>query len=94
MATERYSFVSVILNAAPVGLLNSATAGSSSGSASLVTLPVITQFSDQVKIRFISQLINVISSVLQIFLRFFNVTTISTSFSVLLSSNLSVILVL
>ena len=35
-----------------------ATAGLASGLASLVTLLVITQFSDQIKIRFISQLIN------------------------------------
>ena len=45
--------MSVILNFAPAGLLVSATAGSGSGSASLVALLVITQFSKQVKIRII-----------------------------------------
>ena len=52
--------MSVILNAAFIGLLTAATARS----ASLVALLVITQFSDQAKIKFISQLINGISSVL------------------------------
>ena len=40
--------MSVILNAAFVGLLTRATAGSASGSASLVVFLVITQFSGQV----------------------------------------------
>ena len=46
--------MSVILNIAFVGLLTATTMGSASGSASLVALPVNTQFSDHVKIRFIS----------------------------------------
>ena len=62
--------------------------------ASLVALLVITQFSDQVKIRLISQLINSISSVLQKFLKCFNGTTILTFFSILILSNLPVMLVL
>ena len=53
---------------------------SASGSASLVALLVNKQFSDHVKIRFISQLINGMSSVLQKLLKCFNGTTISTFF--------------
>ena len=64
MTTGRYNFVSIILNVAFVGLLISTTEGSASGLASLVALLVITKFSDQVKIRFISQLINGVFSVL------------------------------
>ena len=64
MTTGRYNFVSIILNVAFVGLLISTTEGSASGLASLVSLLVITKFSDQVKIRFISQLINEVFSVL------------------------------
>ena len=89
-----YNFVSVILSVAFVGLLTVTTAGSASGLASLVALLVITQFSDRVKIRFISQFINGISSVLQKLLKCFNDTTISISFSVFLPSNLPVMLVL
>ena len=48
--------MSFILNVEFVGLLTTATAGSASGSASLVALLVITQFLGQVKIRLISQL--------------------------------------
>ena len=40
----------------------------------------ITQFADQVRMRLISQLINDISRVLQKLLKYFNGTTISTSF--------------
>ena len=58
MATETYKFVYFISNVTFVGLLTTATAGSASGSASLLALLVITQISDQVKIRFISQLVN------------------------------------
>ena len=94
MTTGTYNFVFAVLNVASVGLLISATVGSTSGSVSLVALLVITQFSDHVKIKFISQLISGIPSVLQIFLRCFYGTTISTSFSVLLPSNLPVIIVL
>ena len=85
--------MSVILNVAPVGLFISATAGLVSGSGSLVALLVITQFSYKFKIRFISQLINGIPSVLQKLLKYFNGTAISTSFSVSLPSNPPVILV-
>ena len=46
-------------------VVTATTAGSSSGSASLVTLLVIKQLLDQVQIRFVSQLINSIPSVLQ-----------------------------
>ena len=78
MSTGTYSFVSVILNVAFVGLLTAIIAGFTSGSASLVTLLVVTHFSDQVKKRFTSQLINDISSVLQKLLKCFNGTTILT----------------
>ena len=71
-----------------------AIAGSASGSASVFGLPVNTEFSDHVKIRFISQLIDGMSSVLQKLLKCFNGTTVSTSFSVMLPSNFPVILVL
>ena len=84
----------VILNVAPVGLLIAAIAGFASGSAFLVALLDNTQFLDQVKIRFISQLIKSISGVLQKLLKDFNGTAISTFLSVLLSSNLPVMLVL
>ena len=58
VTTGTYNFVPFVSNSAFVGLLTVVTAGSASESASLVALLVITQFSDQVKIRFISQLIN------------------------------------
>ena len=57
-------------------------------------LQIIAKFSDHVKIRFISQLINGMSSALQKLLKFFNDTTISTSFFLLLPSNFPVILAL
>ena len=83
--------MSVILNVAFVGISIATTAGSASGSASLV---VNTQFSDHVKIRFISQLIYGMSDVLQKLLKCFNGTAISASFSVLLSSSFPVIVVI
>ena len=87
--------MSVILNVAFVGLLTVVTAGLASGLASLVTLLVITQFSEQVKTAFISHLINGIYSVLQKFLKCFNDTAILTfSFSVLIPSNFPVMLLL
>ena len=49
--------MSLLLNIVFVGLLTAATAGSASGSASLAAWLVTTQFSDQVKIKFISHLI-------------------------------------
>ena len=64
VTTGTYSFTSVILNVAFVGLLIAATARSASGSASLVALLVNTQFSDHVKIRFILLLINGMSNIL------------------------------
>ena len=82
MTTGTYNFVSVIWNFAFVGLLTGATAGSTSGFASLVALFVITQFSNQVKIIFIQQLINGIYSGLQKLLKCFDDTTISTFFCI------------
>ena len=76
MTTAKYNFVSVILYFRAVGLLTAATAGSASWSASFVDLLVITQFSEQVQIRFISQLTNGITSVLQKMLKCFNGATI------------------
>ena len=76
MTTGTYNFVSAILYFPAVGLLTAATAGSASWSASFVDLLVITQFSEQVQIRFISQLTNGITSVLQKMLKCFNGATI------------------
>ena len=60
--------------------------------ASLYALLVTTQFSDQVRVKDTSQLINGISSVLNlVLLKYFNGTTISTSFSKSLPSNFPVI---
>ena len=56
MITGIYNVVPFILNIAFVGLLTAATAGLVSGLVSLVALLVTTRFSDQIKIRFISQL--------------------------------------
>ena len=67
MTTGTNYFVSVILNVAFVGLLIAATVGSASELVSLGALLVMIQFSDQVKIRFISQLINGISNAFQMF---------------------------
>ena len=86
--------MSVILNVAFAGLLTAAFAGFTSGFASLVALLVNARFSDHVKIRFVSQLINGIFTVLQKLLKYFNGTTILTSFSVLLPSDFPLILVL
>ena len=94
MTTRTYNFVSFILNVEFVGLLTAATAGFATGSAPLVAFLVTTQFLDQIKIRFISQLNNGISNVLQTLLKCFHGTTIATSFSVSLPSNLHVIFVL
>ena len=44
LTTGTYSFVSIILNVAIIGLLTPATAGSSSGSASLVALVLLHNF--------------------------------------------------
>ena len=56
VTTRTCNFVSVVLNVAFIGLLTAATAGLASGSASHFALLVNTQFPDQIKIRFISQL--------------------------------------
>ena len=63
MTTGTYNFVSSISNVALVGLLTAVTAGLASGSASFAAF-LYTQFSGQVKIIFISQLIKGISSAL------------------------------
>ena len=88
--------MSVVLNVPFVGF--SENCGFSSVpvsiNLSLVVLLVNTHFSDYVKIRFISQLINDMFSVQQQLLKYFNGTTISASLSVLLPSNFPVILVL
>ena len=70
--------MSVILNIAFVGTLIAGLAGLSSCAvtASCVVLSVKIQFSDYVKIRFTSQLINCISKILQKLLQYFNDTTI------------------
>ena len=95
VTTGTYNLQSVILNVTFVGLLIPATARSASGSASLVALLVITQFSDQVRVKDTSQLIDGMSSVLQKSLKCFNGTTISiSSFSTLFPSNFPVILAL
>ena len=86
--------MSVILNVAYVRLLTSATTGSASGSASPIALLVITRFSDETKIRFISQLINRIFSVFKRLLKCYNGTTDLTSFPVLSPSNLPLTLAL
>ena len=66
--------MSVTLNVAFAGLLTLVTPGFPpwAETASLVALLVKAQFSDHVKIRFILQLINGMSSVLQKLLKYFN----------------------
>ena len=87
VTTETYNLQSVILKTTFVGLLIPATAGSASGSASLVALLVNTQFSDYVRFKVTSQLINGKFNDLKKLLKYFNGTTISTSsFSTLLPS--------
>ena len=70
MTTGIHNSVSFASNVAFVESLTTATAGS----ASLVTLLAITQFLHQVKIKFILQLINGISTVLQKLPICFNLT--------------------
>ena len=94
VTTEIYNFVSFILSVAFVGLLTAATTASLAGSPSLVGLLVITIFSDQLKITFISQLINSISRVFQKLLKCFSGTTIPIFFSVMLPSYFPVIFIL
>ena len=80
VTTGTYNFASPILNVAFVGAFISGIAGLALGSAACATIPVRTQISDHVKIRFISQLINGISKVLQKLLKCFNGTMISQFF--------------
>ena len=100
VTTGTCSFVSFILNVAPVGLLIPSTGGlfpceATTGglfpceaTAPQYALLLNTQFSNQVKV-------NGISSVLQKLLRYFNETAVLTaSFSTLPPSNFPVILVL
>ena len=95
VTTVTYNLQSVILKAEFVELLILSTAGSASGSSSLIALLVNIQFLDQVKVKNTSQLINGISNVLQKLLQYFNSTTILTSsFSTSLPSNFPVIQVL
>ena len=84
--------MSVILNVAFVGSSTAAIAEFTSGFASFVALLVNIQFSVYVKIRFISQFINGISSVLQKLLKNFNGTTISASFVLSIPTNFPVIM--
>ena len=93
VTTGTYNFVSLILNNEFVGAFIQSIE-LSPATASLHVLLVIAQFPDHVKIRSISQLINGMTNALQKLLKFFNDTTISTSFSVLLPSNFAVILAL
>ena len=72
----------VLLNVAPAGALISSIGGLALRSASRVNSSVITQFSEQVKIKDTSQLINGKSNVLQKLLKHFNSTLISTFFVV------------
>ena len=90
VTTGTYNFVSFIFNVAPVVLLLAFTPGA----AFLVALLVTTQFSDQVKVKVASQLINGMFSILQKLLKYFSGTAISTSLVLLLSLNFPVILVL
>ena len=82
VTTGTYNFTSVILNVAFVGtfIAGLAELSTCAGTAACVFISVKTQFSDHVKIRFISQLINVMSKVLQKNFKCFNGTTISTLF--------------
>ena len=84
--------MSVILNVEFVGLSIAAATGSALGSESLAVLLVNTQFSNHVKIKFISKLINGISSVLEKLLKW--AQQFQLLFSVLTSYNFPVILVL
>ena len=65
-----------ILSIASVGALISSTGELVLGSSSCFVSSIITQSSDYVKIKFISQLINGVSNVLQKLLRCFNGTKI------------------
>ena len=80
VTTGTYNFVSVILNLVHIGQTISVNLRAASESEFLLTLLFITQFLDQVKVRFISQLISGISSVLKKLLKHFNGRAISTFF--------------
>ena len=94
VTTNTYNYVSVILDVLSVGLLIPATAGSASGPASFVACLVITDFLDHVKIKNTSQLINGMSNIIQILLKWFNATATSTFFPTLLFSKFPVTLIL
>ena len=80
VTTETYNFVSVIVYVALVGLIIAAVRRFVTRIASLYALFVISQFSDQVRVKDTSQLISGISKVLQKLLKYFNGTTILTLF--------------
>ena len=80
VTTNTYNYVPVILDVLSVGLLIPATARSASGPASFVACLVITDFLDHVKIKNTSQLINGMSNIIQILLKWFNATATSTFF--------------
>ena len=94
ITTGTYTLQRVIANAAPVRALIASTGGSAERAASIVAVSVKIQFSYHVKIRFTSQLINGISDVLQILIRYFNVTENLTSIVFPLLGDFPVILVL
>ena len=95
VTTGTYNLQLVILKTAFVGLLIPATTGSASRSAYLVALLVITQFSDQFKVKDTSQLTNRMFNDPKRLDKNFNGTTISiSSFPALLPSSFPVLLVL
>ena len=75
VTTETYNLQSFITNDAPVG---AAIAGRPTLHVALFIISVKTQFLDQVRVKYTSQLTNGISSFLQKLLRYFNGTTILT----------------
>ena len=77
VTTATYIFVPVILNVEFIGLLIPSN-GLSPPTASLDPLLVNAQFSDQVKVKDTSQLINGTSKVLRKLLKYFNGAVIST----------------
>ena len=88
MSTGTYSFVSFIISVTIVGeSLKNSGLSPCTALTSCFSMLVITQFADQVKIRFTFQSIKGVFSALQKLPKCFNGTAISTSFvSVLFSS--------
>ena len=86
VTTGIYNYVAAILKVVFVGLLISATQ-LSPAIFFIKPLLVNTKLADQVKVKDTLQLIKVICSALQKLVRYFNGTAISTSFSLVLSSN-------